>query len=70
MFYTINNALNFNYTKFYKPKKTKMSLKNVFKVKVEVLSDGELLTAFKDALQKINDGAGYSSDEDSDLEEW
>ena len=47
-----------------------MSLKNVFKVKVEVLSDGELLTAFKDALQKINDGAGYSSDEDSDLEEW
>ena len=44
--------------------------RNVLKVKVEVLSDGELLTAFKEALQKINDGAGYSSDETSDLDEW
>ena len=48
----------------------KQFFKNVFKVKVEVLSDGELLTAFKDALQKINDGVGYSSDEDSDMEDW
>ena len=37
---------------------------------MEVLSDGELLTAFKDALQKINDGVGYSSDEDSEMEDW
>ena len=49
---------------------TQYFLEMCLKVKVEVLSDAELLTAFKDALQKINDGAGYSSDEDSDLEEW
>ena len=50
--------------------KDKRQIQIVLKVKVEVLSDGELLTAFKEALQKINDGAGYSSDEASDLDEW
>ena len=50
--------------------KIKKKIQIFLKVKVEVLSDGELLTAFKEALQKINDGAGYSSDEASDLDEW
>ena len=35
-----------------------------------MITDGELMTAFKEALKKINDGAGYSSEEDSDQDEW